>query len=84
MMLRRISSSSYWDISVLSITIWGDQGHHFFHQGNKELMKRHIFVIFHVRYIEKKSTPPTGKDAGEEELKILSSGIDKKKVRETS
>ena len=42
-------------------------------------MKRHIFVIFHVRYLEKKSAPPTGKDAGEEESKIVSSGIDKDK-----
>ena len=45
-------------------------------------MKRHIFVIFHVRYLEKKSAPPTGKEAEEEESQVISSGVDNSKKPE--
>ena len=36
----------------------------------KELMKRYIFPIFHVRYLEKKSAPPTDKEVGEEDSQL--------------
>ena len=48
----------------------------------KDLMKRHIFFIFHVRYLEKKSAPPTSKESGEEESARVSSGLEKEKAVE--